>query len=120
MPRTRGVGEGKGGAVEISINVVNGPAFSVTVDPKHTVADLKQKIQKCCDIPIPQQQLVFAGKQLKDEQTMYDYGISKNCVVFCVRKQGADDEAEVRSQSYRRRAISKNVEDDNNLCWCCL
>jgi len=90
-PRTRGVGEGKGGKMEISVNILNGQAFSVLMRPEDTVSDLKRRIEANADVPPEQQQLVFAGKQLKDEGTMYDYGITKNCVIFCVRKERAPD-----------------------------
>lgn len=79
--------------IEISINILNGQAFSVLMDSTDTVVRLKEKIQETVyyqdniDIPPEDQQLVFGGKKLKDDQTMSDVGVSKNCVIFCVHKK---------------------------------
>lgn len=106
-PRTRGVGE-LGGKMEISVNILNGASFSVLMAPTETGKDLKRKIETNSQIPPDQQQLVFAGKQLRDDRTMYDYGITKNCVVFCVPKNGQAGVApgagdKTRQPSARRR-----------------
>lgn len=110
-PRTKGVGE-LGGKVEISVNILNGASFAVLVAPTETGRDLKRKIEKNSEIPLEQQQLVFAGKQLKDDRTMHDYGITKNCVIFCVPKNGQEgttprfgDKTRKTSTQRRQRAI---------------
>lgn len=77
-----------GGKMEVSINILNGTSFTVLMAPTETGKDLKRKIETNANIDPEQQQLVFAGKQIKDDKTMYDYGITKNCVIFCVPKNG--------------------------------
>jgi len=115
VPRKGGVREGNGGKIEISINILNGEAFSVLLDPNAPVKQLKQKIDANCNLAPDDQQLVFAGKQLKDDKTMSDYGITKNCVIFCVRRTSAGGEETARS---RKKYPSKKTKRYCKLCPC--
>lgn len=103
VQRTRGIGSELGGKMEISVNILNGSSFSVLMAPTETGKDLKRKIETNSSIPADQQQLVFAGKQIKDDKTMYDYGITKNCVIFCVPKNGESGPVSPRKEERETR-----------------
>jgi len=103
VQRTRGIGSELGGKMEISVNILNGSSFSVLMAPTETGKDLKRKIEANSSIAADQQQLVFAGKQIKDDKTMYDYGIAKNCVIFCVPKNGESGPVSPRKEERETR-----------------
>jgi len=103
VQRTRGIGSELGGKMEISVNILNGSSFSVLMAPTETGKDLKRKIEANSSIAADQQQLVFAGKQIKDDKTMYDYGITKNCVIFCVPKNGESGPVSPRKEERETR-----------------
>lgn len=59
--------------------------FQITgVTRTSTVLDLKKEIEKKSGIPVNKQRLIFAGKQLSDEQQLYYYQILKEEIVGLV------------------------------------
>jgi hypothetical protein len=65
---------------------------TITLDawPTDTVYVLKTKINDREGIPLDEQRLIFNGRQLEDLRTLSDYGISKQSLVYLLKKpQGA-------------------------------
>ncbi|XP_059211529.1 uncharacterized protein LOC131990147 [Centropristis striata] len=56
-----------------------------------TVLQLKEKIQNLEGIPVDQQQLIFAGKQLEDDALLVSYGIRHESTIHVVLRLGGFD-----------------------------
>ncbi|KAJ8589451.1 ubiquitin-domain-containing protein, partial [Rhizopogon salebrosus TDB-379] len=58
-----------------------------------TIEMLKIQVQDTEYIPIDQQRMVFAGKQLEDTQTLADYNIQKESVIYLILRLRGGGEA---------------------------
>ena len=47
-----------------------------------TVKNIKVKIQDKVKIPLDQQWLIFAGKEMEDERTLSEYNIQKGSILY--------------------------------------
>jgi ubiquilin len=79
-----GGGEGEGsepaapaGAAALAtlhIRGTSGNKFAVQADLGATVGAFKAIVAGSCDVPAPQQRLIYKGRILKDDQTLASYG----------------------------------------------
>ena len=73
------------------VKTLTGKHICLEVDPTYRIEDVKAKIQDKEGIPVDQQRLIFAGRQLEDGNTLQDYSIQRDSTLHMVlRLRGAN------------------------------
>ena len=70
----------------ILVKTLTGKTIFLEVDQDSPIEYVKYKVQDESGIPVDQQRLIFAGRQLEDWRTLSDYNIEKEATINLVRR----------------------------------
>lgn len=66
----------------VFIKTLIGTTYLVEIESADTVLEFKEKYSKLCNVPVDQQRLIFAGKQLKNHKTLVEYNIQRESTIY--------------------------------------
>lgn len=70
--------------IRIFVRTLVGKTIVVEIDPNDNIESLKQQLYDSEGIPVSQQRLIFAGKQLENHKTFLEYNITNESTVHLV------------------------------------
>ena len=69
---------------QVFVRTLSDKSIRLEVQPQYTIYHIKQMIEERENVSVPEQRLIFGGKQLEDERTLADYQITDGMTMHLV------------------------------------
>ncbi|AYV83287.1 MAG: hypothetical protein Hyperionvirus5_93 [Hyperionvirus sp.] len=112
-----------GGDLQIFVKTLTGKTITLDCSSYDLIYNIKQMIQKREGIPVDDLRVVFAGKQLEDENRMCDYNIQTNSTFHVTLKLRGGGEIDPSLKNERNMGIaaggqiSQKIYKDRSFRW---
>lgn len=96
--------------ISLTIKAANDQKYTVTVDSESSVLALKEAIAPVADIEKERQRLIYAGRVLKDEESLKTYKIQDGHSIHLVKTLGQNPAAAATNVSDRTQQVPTNIQ----------
>lgn len=97
--------------IKLNIKLSDGTKSSFEISPSSEIKELKELVSKELEVPVERLRLIFAGKVLKDENTVESYSLKNDHTIHVVK--GAAPQAKDQTPK-----TSETTTDAGNFTYC--
>jgi ubiquitin C len=102
-------------SMSVCVKTLTGSTFNLEVSSSDTVEEVKSKIQDSHGLPSDRQRLIFAGKQMADDQTLHDYRVDVESIIHLVLRSIYGGGTQVYVKTLTGKTITLDVESSDTI-----
>lgn len=92
----------------IFIKTLSGKTITFDLEATDTIASLKSKIKDRENVPVDQQRILFAGKELDDGNTLQSSGVSKEAILHLVLKKAQTHVSQLTQYEQKEMEVAQS------------